>query len=51
MSEAVKRLKVEERRVRRELQELLDVDPVQEPHVIEDHISELTKFSKSSELI
>ena len=49
MSETVKRLKVEEKRVRRELQELVDLDPVQEfseVHVIEDHISELTRLSR-----
>ena len=48
MSEAVKRLKIEERRVRSELQELVDLDlkEFSDVNVIIDHISELTRLSR-----
>ena len=49
MSETVKRLKVEERRIGRELEELVELDPLVEfsdVDVIDDHISELTRLSR-----
>ena len=49
MSETVKRLKVEEKRVRRELDELVEADlekDFSEVHLLDDHISELTRLSR-----
>ena len=49
MSETVKRLKIEEKRVRRELHELVEADleeDFSEVLVLEDHISELTRLSR-----